>query len=74
MWVNLGVWVVFPSSPLLPRGGQARQIQPCTSGVRLSTGYHKAFTPAGVEHLGMVHEVAMLMVHFLNIGGAQCTR
>lgn len=43
------------------------QIQPYANDVRFCTGYPRALTLAVVEHLGIVHEVAVLMVHF-------CTR
>jgi len=65
--LSLGVGFFFSS--FLPG-----QIQPYTSGVRLSTGYHQALTPAAVEHLGIVREVAALIVHFVNVGGARCAR
>lgn len=53
--------------------GADGQIQPYTSDVRFSTGCHKALIPAVFEHLGIIHEVAVLMIHFVNVGGAQFT-
>lgn len=50
-----------------------RQIQPYTSNVTFSVGSHKALIPAVVGRLRIVHEVAGLMVGFVNIGGARCT-
>lgn len=62
-----GVGLFFPFFQ-----GAGGQIQPDTSAVGFPTGYHKALTPGG-EHLGIVHEAAVLMVPFVNVGGAWCT-
>lgn len=70
MWVYSGVCFVGFFSFFQ---GTGRKIYPRTSDVGFSTGYHKALTPAVVEHLGIVHEVAVLMVCFVKVDGSQCT-
>lgn len=65
------VWGVGLFFPFFQGAGGQNQLDASAVGFR--TGYHKALTPAVGEHLGVVHEAAVLMVHFVSVGGAQCT-